>query len=74
MEISFWDKKDQIIEEYLDWENSTRWDEERNKVEVEIQIWWNLEEIIMFKDLIKLLNDIVDLFKELIIVKTMLES
>jgi hypothetical protein len=36
------------------------------KVKVEIQTWQKLKEIINFKDLIKLLTDLIDSFKDLI--------
>jgi len=45
------------------------WAEERlnrKKIEVEIQTWSKLEELIKFKDLIKFLIGLIDLFKDLI--------
>jgi len=38
----------------------------KKKVKVEIQTWQKLKEIINFKDLIKLLTDLIDSFKDLI--------
>jgi hypothetical protein len=44
----------------------TRWDEERKKIHVEIQTSPKLEELIKFKDLIKLLIDFMDSIKDFI--------
>ena len=44
----------------------TRLDEERKKIEVEIQIWPKLKELIKSKNLIKLLTGLIDLFKDII--------
>ena len=46
----------------------------RKKVEVEIQIWLKLKELIKFNDLIKLLTYLFDLIIDLIEVKTKFES
>ena len=54
----------------------TRWDKERlnkKKIEVEIQTWPKLEELINFKDLIKLTVGLIDVFKDLIKVKLILK-
>jgi hypothetical protein len=51
----------------------TRWDEERKKIEVEIQTWPKLKELIKFKDIIKLLMGFMDSIKDLI-EETSLES
>jgi hypothetical protein len=51
----------------------TRWDEERKKIEVEIQTWPKLKELIKFKDIIKLLMSFMDSIKDLI-EETSLES
>jgi hypothetical protein len=44
----------------------TRWDEERKQIEGQIQTRPKLEELITYKDLIKLLTSLIDLFKDLI--------
>jgi hypothetical protein len=44
----------------------TKWDEERKKIDVEIQTWPKLKELIKSKDLIKHLTGLIDLFKDLI--------
>jgi len=47
----------------------TRWDKEilnKKKMEVEIQIWPKLEELIKFKKIVKLLIGLIDLSKDLI--------
>ena len=44
----------------------TRWDEERKKIEDEIQIWPKLEKLIKAKGLNKLLTGLINLFKDLI--------
>jgi hypothetical protein len=46
----------------------------RKKIEVETQTWPKLKELIKFKDLIKLLTGLIDLFKDLIEVKIKFES
>ena len=44
----------------------TEFDEEMKIIEVEIRPWQKLEELIKFKDLIKFLKGLIDLFKDLI--------
>jgi hypothetical protein len=46
----------------------------KKKVEVEIQNWLKLKELIKFKDLIKLLTYLFDLIMDLIEVKSKFES
>jgi len=46
----------------------------RKKIKVEAQTWLKLKELIKFKDLIKLLTGLIDLFKDLIEVKIKFES
>jgi hypothetical protein len=52
----------------------TKWDEERKKIDVEIQTWLKFEELIKSKDLIKHLIGLIDLFKDLIEEKIKFES
>ena len=52
----------------------TEFDEEMKIIEVEIRPWQKLEELIKFKDLIKFLKGLIDLFKDLIEKKIKFES
>ena len=43
-----------------------RYDEEMKEIKIEIQTWPKLKEFIKFKDFIKLLTCLIDLFKDFI--------